>query len=417
MTHTRAEILTIGDEILYGQILDSNSQWISQQLDDLGIRVVKKSTVGDNEDDILAAFADAEKKADLVLITGGLGPTNDDLTKPLLAKYFDTELQLNKKALEEVTELFRKFGRELTETNRAQAELPINCEMISNKLGSAPGMWFDENNTVFVSMPGVPHEMKGMMEETILPKIKSKFKTLLILHKLVKTTGIGESWLSDKISDWETQLPSHIKLAYLPSVMEVKLRLTASGPDKKKLEVDVDREIDKLLLLAGKYVYGYDKDTLEKIVGEMLRKANKTIAIAESCSGGFLSHMITSVPGSSDYFLGGLVSYSNEIKKDLLNVQQKTLEEFGAVSEATVKEMADNVRENFNSDIGVATSGIAGPEGGTEDKPVGIVWIGISDENGTKARRFSFAKNRMINIEASARVALNMVRQRLIETS
>lgn len=417
MTHTRAEILTIGDEILYGQILDSNSQWISQQLDDLGIRVVKKSTVGDNEDDILAAFADAEKKADLVLITGGLGPTNDDLTKPLLAKYFNTELQLNKKALEEVTELFRKFGRELTETNRAQAELPINCEMISNKLGSAPGMWFDENNTVFVSMPGVPHEMKGMMEETILPKIKSKFKTLLILHKLVKTTGIGESWLSDKISDWETQLPSHIKLAYLPSVMEVKLRLTASGPDKKKLEVDVDREIDKLLLLAGKYVYGYDKDTLEKIVGEMLRKANKTIAIAESCSGGFLSHMITSVPGSSDYFLGGLVSYSNEIKKDLLNVQQKTLEEFGAVSEATVKEMADNVRENFNSDIGVATSGIAGPEGGTEDKPVGIVWIGISDENGTKARRFSFAKNRMINIEASARVALNMVRQRLIETS
>lgn len=417
MTHTRAEILTIGDEILYGQILDSNSQWISQQLDDLGIRVVKKSTVGDNEDDILAAFADAEKKADLVLITGGLGPTNDDLTKPLLAKYFDTELQLNMKALEEVTELFRKFGRELTETNRAQAELPINCEMISNKLGSAPGMWFDENNTVFVSMPGVPHEMKGMMEETILPKIKSKFKTLLILHKLVKTTGIGESWLSDKISDWETQLPSHIKLAYLPSVMEVKLRLTASGPDKKKLEVDVDREIDKLLLLAGKYVYGYDKDTLEKIVGEMLRKANKTIAIAESCSGGFLSHMITSVPGSSDYFLGGLVSYSNEIKKDLLNVQQKTLEEFGAVSEATVKEMADNVRGNFNSDIGVATSGIAGPEGGTEDKPVGIVWIGISDENGTKARRFSFAKNRMINIEASARVALNMVRQRLIETS
>lgn len=417
MTHTRAEILTIGDEILYGQILDSNSQWISQQLDDLGIRVVKKSTVGDNEDDILAAFADAEKKADLVLITGGLGPTNDDLTKPLLAKYFNTELKLNKKALEEVTELFRKFGRELTETNRAQAELPINCEMISNKLGSAPGMWFDENNTVFVSMPGVPHEMKGMMEETILPKIKSKFKTLLILHKLVKTTGIGESWLSDKISDWETQLPSHIKLAYLPSVMEVKLRLTASGPDKKKLEVDVDREIDKLLLLAGKYVYGYDKDTLEKIVGEMLRKANKTIAIAESCSGGFLSHMITSVPGSSDYFLGGLVSYSNEIKKDLLNVQQKTLEEFGAVSEATVKEMADNVRENFNSDIGVATSGIAGPEGGTEDKPVGIVWIGISDENGTKARRFSFAKNRMINIEASARVALNMVRQRLIETS
>ena len=417
MTHTRAEILTIGDEILYGQILDSNSQWISQQLDDLGIRVIKKSTVGDNEDDILAAFADAEKKADLVLITGGLGPTNDDLTKPLLAKYFDTELQLNMKALEEVTELFRKFGRELTETNRAQAELPINCEMISNKLGSAPGMWFDENNTVFVSMPGVPHEMKGMMEETILPKIKSKFKTLLILHKLVKTTGIGESWLSDKISDWETQLPSHIKLAYLPSVMEVKLRLTASGPDKKKLEVDVDHEIDKLLLLAGKYVYGYDKDTLEKIVGEMLRKANKTIAIAESCSGGFLSHMITSVPGSSDYFLGGLVSYSNEIKKDLLNVQQKTLEEFGAVSEATVKEMADNVRENFNSDIGVATSGIAGPEGGTEDKPVGIVWIGISDENGTKARRFSFAKNRMINIEASARVALNMVRQRLIETS
>jgi len=415
MTHTRAEILTIGDEILYGQILDSNSQWISQQLDDLGIRVVKKSTVGDNEDDILTAFADAEKKADLVLITGGLGPTNDDLTKPLLAKYFNAEIQLNEKALEEVTELFRKFGRELTETNRAQAELPINCEMISNKLGSAPGMWFDENNTVFVSMPGVPHEMKGMMEETILPKIKGKFKTHLIFHKLIKTSGIGESWLSDKIRDWETQLPSHIKLAYLPSVMEVKLRLTATGPDKKKLEVDVDQEIDKLLPIAGKYVYGYDKDTLEKIVGEMLRKANKTIATAESCSGGFLSHMFTSVPGSSDYFLGGLVSYSNKIKRDLLSVQQKTLEKFGAVSEETVKEMAFNVKKKLNSNIGVATSGIAGPAGGTEDKPVGIVWIGISDEYGTKAKRFSFAKNRKINIEASARAALNMVLQRLIE--
>ncbi len=415
MTHTRAEIITIGDEILYGQILDTNSQWISQQLDELGIRVVRKVTIGDNETDILYAFARAQKNADLVLITGGLGPTNDDLTKPLLAKHFGVEIKISEQALKEVTELFRKFGKELTPTNRTQAELPVNCTIISNKLGSAPGMWFDENDTVFVSMPGVPFEMKGMMTEIILPRIKKRFQTRLIYHKIIKTTGIGESWLSDKIKSWEEQLPEHIKLAYLPSIMEVKLRLTASGYDKNQLIADVEKEIGKLKPLAGKYIFGYNDDTLEKVVGEMLRSKGITIATAESCTGGFLSHKLTSVPGSSDYFLGGIVSYSNKIKVTSLGVNEETLNKYGAVSEQTVNEMARNVRKIIGTDIGVAISGVAGPAGGTSENPVGTVWVAVSDNDQTRVLKFSFAKNRMVNIEASAKVAMNMVRQRLAE--
>lgn len=415
MSHSRAEIITIGDEILYGQILDSNSQWISQELDQLGIRVVRQTTVGDIEGDILHAFKEAEQHADLVLITGGLGPTNDDLTKPLLAQYFGTDIQLNKEALEEVRALFKKFGKELTETNKQQAELPVNCEKITNKLGSAPGMWFNENDTVFISMPGVPHEMKGMMTDVLLPRIRSEFHTLSIYHKVVKTSGIGESWLSDKIKPWESQLPDHIKLAYLPSVLEVKLRLTASGVDKKQLKADVDKEIEKLIPYINKYIFGYNKDTIESVVGGKLQDMALTISTAESCTGGFLAHKITSVAGSSAYFIGSIISYNNRIKEEILNVSKDTLSTFGAVSEETVKEMAVNVRNQFKTDIGVATSGIAGPSGGTEEKPVGTVWIAVSDSNGIKTKKLSLAKNRLVNIEASTKAALSLVLQRLMK--
>lgn len=417
MKQVRAEILTIGDEILYGQIHDTNATWISEQLDMLGVRVTHRETIGDNETDILQAFEQAKKRADIVLITGGLGPTNDDLTKPLLARFFNTPVELNEDALQEVTSLFKKFGKELTETNRRQAELPKSSTKITNKLGSAPGMWFDEEDTVFVSMPGVPFEMKAMMEHEILPRIRQRFSTATIVHRIIKTCGIGESWLADTIATWESQLPDHIKLAYLPGISEVRLRLTATGASKEQLTDEIEEQINMLSPLAGQYIYGFDSDTLESKLGAYLLDANKTIATAESCTGGFLAHKITSVPGSSAYFKGCVVSYSNEIKRDILNIPEQVLNEYGAVSEQTVRLMAENVMKLMNTDLAIATSGIAGPDGGTPEKPVGTVWIAIADAHQTEAKLLKFAKNRLINIEATAKLAMNAARQRLLQVT
>ena len=413
----RAELITIGDEILYGQILDTNSKWMSEELDAIGIRVIHKTTIGDNREDILGSFRDAQSRADLVLITGGLGPTSDDVTKPCLADFFGVPIEINDRALEELTALFAQWDREVTPTNQEQAMLPTNCTMVSNTLGSAPGMWFDENNSVFVSMPGVPHEMKKMMSDSIIPMIKERFNTPHIVHKLVRTTGIGESWLSDKISEWESHLPENIKLAYLPSVMEVKLRLTATGGSAKNLRSSIEIEKTKLVALIGKYVFGYDNDSLEGVVGQLLRNCKSTISTAESCTGGYLGHMITSVAGSSDYFLGGIVSYDNQIKSEVLGVNNATLQEFGAVSEETALEMAENVRKKFKADFGVSTTGVAGPSGGSKEKPVGTIWIGLADGKNTIAKRFSLSRERLINIQAAAKIALNMVRIRLGENN
>ncbi|MGI8600733.1 MAG: CinA family nicotinamide mononucleotide deamidase-related protein, partial [Chitinophagaceae bacterium] len=314
MKRITAEIITIGDEILYGQILDTNTHWISIELDKIGVGIVRKTTIGDEEGEILKAFAEAESGADIILITGGLGPTNDDLTKPALSKYFNSPLKMNELALKELTELFSTRGRELTELNRQQAALPECCTMISNKLGTATGMWFEKNEKVFVSMPGVPHEMKAMMESSILPSLKKKFKMPVIFHKMIKTVGIGESWLADLIKNWENNLPSHIKLAYLPSIAHVKLRLTASGTSMEVLQHEVEEQIFNLLPLAEKYIYGYDNTTLEEAVGKILIKDDLTIAVAESCTGGAVSQKITSVPGSSAYFSGGIIPYHNNLK-------------------------------------------------------------------------------------------------------
>ena len=298
----KAELLTIGDEILYGQIVDTNSQWMSVELDKVGIKVIRKTTVGDQETEILTAFAEAEKRADIVLITGGLGPTSDDLTKPLLAKYFNCDLVMHQEALAEITAFFKSRGREMTELNRQQAALPSCCTKITNPIGTAPGMWFERNNKVFMSMPGVPHEMKKMMTERVIPKLKEKFKTPVIYHKVIRTIGIGESFLADKIAVWEKSLPPHIKLAYLPSLGEVKLRLTGFGSSTADLQKEIDELSDALLPLAGEYVYGYGDEPIEIAIGKMLRERKVTLSIAESCTGGYLSHLITSVPGCSDYF-------------------------------------------------------------------------------------------------------------------
>ena len=297
-----AELLTIGDEILYGQIVDTNSQWMSVELDKVGIKIIRKTSVGDQEDEILVAFAEAEKRADIVLITGGLGPTSDDLTKPLLAKYFNCELQIHEQALEEVTAFFKSRGRELTETNRQQAALPICCTKITNPIGTAPGMWFERNGKVFMSMPGVPHEMKKMMTERVIPKLKEVFKTPTIYHKVIRTIGVGESFLADKISSWEKSLPPHIKLAYLPSLGEVKLRLTGFSDSAQQIEKEIDELAEKLKPLAGEYIYGYGDEPIEVAIGKMLRERKLTVSMAESCTGGYLTHLITRVPGCSDYF-------------------------------------------------------------------------------------------------------------------
>lgn len=406
-----AELLTIGDEILYGQIVDTNSQWMSVELSNAGIKVIRKTTVGDQEDEIMNAFAEAEKRADIVLITGGLGPTSDDLTKPCLAKYFSCELKIHEEALAEVTEFFKSRGRELTEVNRQQAALPVCCEKVTNAMGTAPGMWFERNGKVFVSMPGVPHEMKRMMSDIVIPKLRKTFSTPTIHHKVIRTIGLGESFLAEKIADWEKALPAHIKLAYLPGLGEVKLRLTSIGDSLPALEAEADTLTEKLRERIGQFIYGYGEDPIELAVGNMLRQRKLTLAVAESCTGGYLSHLITSVPGSSDYFQGSMIPYAYEIKMRQLGVKPETLEKNGAVSEPTITEMANLVRAKFNTDIGVATSGIAGPGGATPEKPVGTVWIAYSDKYQTVTRKLQLSKDRQINIRAASIAALNLIRQ------
>ncbi len=410
MKVVRAEIIAIGDELLYGQIMDTNSHWISQELDLVGVKVVRKTTVGDDQKDILAAFESAEKRADLILITGGLGPTKDDLTKPLLAKYFDCEVIEFPEAVKAVSDYFVRRGREMTPLNILQGHLPSCCSYIPNEVGTAPGMWFERNNTYWMSMPGVPHEMKKLMKDFVLPKLPEIFPLPVIHHKVIKTVGIGESWLADLIEEWENALPKSIRLAYLPSLGHVKLRLTGFGSSKSELEQAIDDQIKLVFPLIEKYVYGFDSETLETAIAKLLKAEKKTIALAESCTGGYISHLITSISGSSDYFQGGIIPYHNQFKAELLGVETATLEQFGAVSEETVKEMANGVRKQFKSDFGLASSGIAGPTGGSDEKPVGTVWIACSMEGHTEAKKLQLTQDRLLNIQLTGVAVLNMLR-------
>lgn len=405
-----AELLTIGDEILFGQITDTNSQWMSQQLSDIGIKVIRKTSVGDQEEEILNAFAEAEKRADVILITGGLGPTSDDLTKPCLSQYFNSPLVMNEEALQEVTAFFKSRGRELTELNRQQAALPAACEKIANPVGTAPGMWFDRGNKIFMSMPGVPHEMKRMMRDHVLPRLKNKFELPVIHHQVIRTIGQGESFLAEKIANWEKALPAHIKLAYLPSLGEVKLRLTCYGESFEKLKEEANHQTQLLVDRIGSYIYGYGEDPIEVAIGKLLSEKNLTLSIAESCTGGNVSRMITSVPGSSSYFQGSIIPYSYEIKMAQLGIKPETLEAFGAVSEQTIVEMATNVRQRFSTTIGVATSGIAGPGGATPEKPVGTVWIAYADEQRVITKKLQLSTERHLNIQLASMAVLNLIR-------
>lgn len=409
-----AEIISIGDELLYGQILDTNSKWLSEEMDRIGVRVVRKTTVGDDPEAMVQAFKLASKKVDIVLMTGGLGPTKDDLTKNVLVEFFNSSIKLFPDALEDVRKFFESRGRELSPTNRSQAYLPSNCTYIQNSVGTAPGMWFEEFGSVWMSMPGVPHEMKYLMDNAVIPRIKEKYKLPVIYHKLIKTIGIGESWLSDIISEWEDQLPPHIRLAYLPSLGEVKLRLTGFGESLPPIVKEVDDQITQLEPLIAKYIYGFNTDTIASALGHALMQRNENIAIAESCTGGYLSHVVTSIPGSSNYFNGSVIPYHNTFKESLLGVSPEILASKGAVSEETVIEMSKQVRLKFNSTYGLATSGVAGPGGGSDKKPVGLVWIACHDGEKCWTRKLQLTKDRLINIQLTSTASLNLLRETIL---
>ena len=415
MRHIKAEIVTIGDEILYGQITDTNTQWISAELDKVGIKTVRKSSVGDNEADILNIFKEASERADIVLLTGGLGPTKDDITKKTLCKYFNDELIINQEALAFITDFFEKRGRKMTELNTLQAAIPSRCTYLHNKTGTAPGMWFEHEGTIFVSMPGVPVEMKYLMSAEVIPRLKAHFQTPVIVHQIIRTIGQGESFLAEQIESWEDALPENIRLAYLPSFGQVKLRLTGFGDDEEIVQKQIDAEIEKLKPIIGNFIYSYDNEELESAIGRLLKERNMTISAAESCTGGFVSHLFTRVAGSSAYFMGSVVSYSNEAKMKILGVKSDTLEAFGAVSEQAATQMAEGVRNLLGTDFGIATTGIAGPDGGTPEKPVGTIWIACATKEKTIARKLQVSNQRLTNIEYGSVFVLNLLRRMILK--
>lgn len=410
-----AEIITIGDELLIGQVIDTNSAWIAQQLNLIGIAVKQITTVSDNKEDILKTLKESSERADIILITGGLGPTNDDITKNTLCEYFNSKLVLNAGMYKQIEALFSSRGLTVTEINRKQAEVPDNCRALINKNGTAPGMWFKKNDKNFISMPGVPHEMKSMMEQEVLPEIKRKFKLSPILHKTVLTQGIGESYLQTLIQAWEEKLPDNIHLAYLPSAGIVRLRLSGYNEDENTLEKKINAELEKLKVLLLPYLFGYDEDTMEGIVGQLLSDMGKTLALAESCTGGNIAHLITTVAGSSKYFKGGIIAYANEIKTHEIGIDANDIEHYGVVSGEIVEQMAQKIKMKYHSDFALATSGIFGPSGGSVEKPVGTTYIGVAFPGGVMSKKFSMGDNRSRSIQKASVAALNMLREEIIK--
>ena len=410
----QSEIIIIGDEILIGQVTDTNSSWIAGQLNLCGIKVSRITAIGDNQVQILNKLSEAENKSDLVIITGGLGPTRDDITKAALCRYFDSTLVINQGVLSIIEERCRKRNISMNELNISQALLPDNCVVLPNNCGTAPGMWFTRNNKVFVSLPGVPFEMKAIIESEVLPRLKSFFRKQEIFHKTILTFGIPESMLAINISGWETSLPENIKLAYLPSPGMVRLRLSITDEIGSEIKKLADEKINELSLIIPDAIIGFDNSTLEGVTGKLLTDKSSTLSIAESCTGGKIAHLITSVPGSSEYFLGSVTAYSNNAKIKLLNVRKESISAHGAVSKDVVEQMAAGVRELFGSDYSLATSGIAGPDGGTDEKPVGTTWIAIASAKQIISEMFLFADNRERNIHRASLTAINMLRKLIL---
>jgi len=411
-----AELITIGDELLIGQTVDTNGSWMGEQLNLLGIKVSQISSIRDDRTHILSSLDIAINRSQLVLITGGLGPTNDDITKNTLCEYFDSTLTVNTQVLEKITAYFSSRNLKMLQVNSDQALLPDNCEVLHNSRGTASGMWFEKNKVIFIALPGVPYEMKGIFLDAIVPKLKDKKLVSNVVNKTVKTQGIGESFLAEIIKDWEDEINrSGLKLAYLPSPGIVKLRISAFGGDEKILSQRIEYFIAQLKELIPDYIYGYEKDKIEEVVGNLLRKRKSTLSLAESCTGGNIAHMITGISGSSDYYKGSIVAYSNELKESFLNVDSNSIISHGAVSKQVVEQMALGANKQFNTDYSIASSGIAGPNGGSDEKPVGTVWIAVANKNRVISKKLTLGDNRERNILISSLSALNMLRLMLIK--
>lgn len=420
MKPINASIITIGDELLIGQTIDTNSAFIAQELNKAGVWVHRRVAVGDVYDDIWNTLDDEGQLSDIIIITGGLGPTADDITKPLLCKYFGGKLVVNEQVLTHVKYLFEKVYRRpgpLLDVNLKQAEVPDVCTVLHNARGTAPGMLFRKNGKIFISLPGVPHEMKGLITNEVIPRLQQEFELPAIIHKTAFTAGQGESMLANMLKDFEPALPAHIKLAYLPNYGMVKLRLTIRGTNKEELEKEVKPYFLRLQEIVKEYLVTNEDEGLEVVIGKILKARNKTMGTAESCTGGYIAHLITTVPGSSAYFNGGVVSYSNNTKEVILGVNAETLQTYGAVSAETVKEMVTGALQALGADYALAVSGIMGPDGGTEEKPVGTVWIAAGNKEKTETVKLNLRFDRRRNIEMTAGNALNFLRKFILSES
>ncbi len=411
----KAEIITIGDELLIGQTIDTNSAWMGAELSLAGFDIHKKTSVHDKRSDILNALSDASGNSDVVLITGGLGPTSDDITKQALCEFFNTRLVMNSEVLKMVENMMHKRNYPMNENNRKQAEVPEVCSVLTNAAGTAPGMWFEKDGTVFISMPGVPYEMKYIMNEHVLPALRKRFTSQIIIHRNIMTYGTPEAKLAEVLTGFEAGLPGYIKLAYLPASGIIKLRLTGTGNDRRLISGAIEDQVMKLYSIIPDAIYGENEESLEMVIGKLLKEKKKTICTAESCTGGNIAHMITSIPGSSQYFRGSVIAYANEIKTELLGVRDKVIEKEGAVSEAVVKAMAEGALRLMKTDYSIATSGIAGPDGGTKEKPVGTLWTAVASNSGTVTEKHTFGIDRITNITRFTLVALNLLRKQIIK--
>jgi len=462
MKEVNAAIITIGDELLIGQTIDTNSAFIAQQLNQIGIWMKRRIAVGDVKEEILKSLKEQSQDCDVIIITGGLGPTADDITKPALCEYFNSKLIVDDGALQNVKDIFTKLDRPLIERNLKQAEVPDNCIVLPNKRGTAPGMWFSPSPTInlkvedgtktpslwevndqsesmltaskkenekksfpnlisptlggeqgsapiIISLPGVPHEMKGLMTDSVIPKLKQSFDLPVVAHRTLLTSGIGESMIAETIVDFENNLPPHVKLAYLPAYGMVRLRLTARGNNHEMIDTELDHLFRNLKSLVQKWMVADEDITLHQAVIQLLKSKNKTISTAESCTGGNIAHLLTSIAGSSAVYKGSIVSYANEAKENLLTVKNETLKQFGAVSEQTVHEMVQGALQQLNTDYAIATSGIMGPGGGTAEKPVGTIWIAVANKEKIKTSKQFFRFDRERNIELTTHTALTML--------
>ena len=410
----QAEIITIGDELLIGQIVDTNSAWLGSTLGDDGIKVIQITSVQDNAAQIVQAVNDALSRADIVLMTGGLGPTKDDITKKTLAEMFGMKLVRNEQVYEMVGKQLALRGIAFTELNQGQALVPDGCTVLPNRNGTAPGMWFERDGKVLISMPGVPFEMKALVKDEVLPRLRKHFALDANVHRTIITFGLAESILADTIASWEEALPPYLHLAYLPSALCIRLRLSAYEIDRQKAEQEIESQIEKLSKVIPHYIIGSEDDSLESVTGTLLKTRGETLATAESCTGGNIAHRFTAMPGASEYFKGGVVAYSNEVKMALLGVDPESLNHYGAVSQSVAEQMAEGVRRATGATYGISTTGIAGPTGGTPEKPVGTVWMAVATPNGVFSRRMVFGSVRSQNIERASSNCINLLRLQLL---